>query len=76
MRVESIIHSICADLSHRKNFSSSAITSYINMPCAHQSKSPACVRVKTSYMRVKDLTAIRNRVSEYKFVIFSANSAE
>ena len=53
-RFERVIHSISADLALHKLlfFFPYAIL------VAHQSERCACVRVKTSFMRVKDLSAI------------------
>ena len=53
-RFERVIHSISADLAlHKLLF----FFPYA-MLVAHQSERRACVRVKTSFMRVKDLSAI------------------
>ena len=56
VRFERIIHSICADFAPQRLL----FFRHYTMPYAHQSKRRAYVRVKTSRIRVKDLTAICN----------------
>ena len=53
-RFERMIHSVCADFARRKLL----FLRHYNIPCAHPSKRQACVR--TSLIRVKDLTTICN----------------
>ena len=60
MHFERIIHSIRADFAPQRLL----FFRHYTMPCAYQSKRRACVRVKTSHMRIKDSTAICNWTKE------------
>ena len=70
VRFERIIHSICADFAPQRLL----FFRHYTMPYPHQSKRRPCVRVKTSRMRVKDLTAICNSEKELLFVILTKSS--
>ena len=54
MRFERIIHSICVDFGPHKPL----FFRHYTIACAYRPKRRPCVRIKTSRMRVKDLTAI------------------
>ena len=54
MCFERIIHSICADFGPQKPL----FFRHYTIACAYRPKRRPCVRIKTSRLRVKDLTAI------------------
>ena len=62
MCFERTIHSLRADFAPRKLL----FVRHYTMPCAHQSKRRACVRVKRLRMRDEDLSAICDRTKKKK----------